>query len=104
MQDDITFHSRADATLNHWLEALDKAYEHGDIEDIELQQGVLTIRTATGRSFIVSKHGPSQQLWLASPLSGGLHFTHTGTQWQLADGRDFATVLTADLAASGVRV
>lgn len=96
------FHVRADATLNHWLEALDAAYERGDVEDIELQQGVLTITTHTGRSFVLSKHAPSGQLWLASPLSGGLHFTFDGTRWLLGDGRELYSILAADLHAAGV--
>ena len=102
MMPETEFHQVADATLRHCQDTLDAAYETGVIEDLELESGVLTITTTSGRTFVVSKHLPSRQLWLASPLSGGLHFSYQNSAWLLADGRNLYKVLAADLRASGV--
>lgn len=99
MSDETDFHRLADATLTALLDQLEPRYESGELEELELQGGVLTIRTAAGRSFVVSKHAPSRQIWLASPLSGGLHFSlHASGSWMLADGRELVLHLMKELA------
>jgi frataxin len=98
MLDETDFHRRADATLAAILDQLEPRYEAGALEELELQGGILTIRTDAGRSFVVSKHAPSRQLWLASPLSGGLHFAaRDHGQWQLSDGRELVAHLLGEL-------
>lgn len=98
--DESRFHSIADATLMHFFDQLEDAFDNGAFEELELNGGVLTIETANKKSFIISKHSPSQQLWLASPISGGLHFSHHPTEatWVLPDGRDLKTILAEELA------
>jgi iron donor protein CyaY len=102
MPDELHFHAYADATLQHVYDQLEQAYDDGTLEDLDLEEGLLSIVTASEKTFILSKHGPSRQLWLASPLSGGLHFdfsSHT-QEWQLPDGRLLKDILAADLKQS----
>lgn len=106
MLDETHFTAVAGATLMHCFDQLEEAYERGEIDELELAEGVLTIETPDGKTFVISKHGPSRQLWLASPFSGGLHFSYRqGDQcWLLPDGRPFYDVLVADLMLAGVKV
>lgn len=103
---DTQFHALITATLAKLADALESAYESGALEDVVPEDGVLTITTANRRIFVVSKHGPTQELWLASPLSGGLHFTYEAAleRFQLKDGRFIEQVLQQDLADCGVKV
>jgi len=68
------FHALADKTLNFLYDLLEKLDEQGMI-DMEYEAGVMTIMLQNGKQFVVSKHAPTQQLWLSSPVSGGLHFS-----------------------------
>lgn len=103
---DTEFHTRALAALSHMADRLEAAYESGALDELSLEPGVLTIRTADGQTFVISKHAPSQQIWLASPISGGLHFSYDAASqtFRLADGSLLETKLTDDLRKSGVEV
>lgn len=96
MLTETEFHRRADATLTTLAQGLEPAYEAGDLEELELSGGILTIETA-GKTLVVSKHAASQEIWLASPTSGGLHFPYKDGIWQLADGRTLTGVLSIEL-------
>jgi iron donor protein CyaY len=96
--DESAFHDAADA----WLEALFERLEAEDVEallDMELEGGILTIITDAKTRLVLTKHAPSQQLWLASPISGGLHFSaiEGGSDWVLRDGRQLSVVLVEEL-------
>jgi iron donor protein CyaY len=101
MTTETDFHRYADATLSALFDQLESAYESGSLEDLELQNGILTIKTASDVTFVVSKHAASGQIWLASPLSGGLHFSLDGGEWKLADGTILTERLTHELMQSG---
>ena len=90
------FHNVAEKTLVSFADALDACDENGDL-DVELQAGVLTIELNSGKQFIVNKHAPSQQIWLSSPVSGGLHFSYNDKQWKLVDGRELSSLLASEL-------
>jgi frataxin len=51
-----------------------------------------------GKQWLISKHTPSRQIWLSSPISGGLHFSFDDNRWQIADGRELSSLLAAELA------
>ena len=103
--DETTYQQRADATLARLAEALEPAYDRGEIDELERDGSVLTITTASGRTLVVSKHAPSKQIWLASRTSGGLHFAYAASgEWQLPDGSTLPVILTAELAAEKVSV
>jgi iron donor protein CyaY len=96
--DESTYHRRADAFLQHLMERLEERDAQGEL-DCELQAGVLTVLLPSRRSFVVSKHAPMRQVWLSSPLSGGLHFSwdEPAQQWRLSDGRELEAVLMGDM-------
>lgn len=100
------YHRVVDATLEHYAEALEPAYESGALDDIELQGGVLTLVTKNGTTLVISKHTASKQLWLASPVSGGLHFSYdlAHQHWHLPDGRLCDAVIKAELALHGIDI
>ena len=64
-------------------------------------QGVLTLILPGNKTIVVSKHSPSKQIWLSSPLSGGTHFSHDENGWVLADGRELVSLLKHELRAVG---
>lgn len=103
---DTWFLSIANATLSHLANALEAAFDSGEMEDVTTSDGVLTIVTKPGETFVINRHTPTHQIWLASPFSGGLHFSYNPSteNFQLADGRDLNHVLRHDLAQSGVEV
>lgn len=90
------FHILADATLEQLLGALEPADASGALE-VEDTPGVLTITLNNGKQYVVSKHTPSRQIWLSSPISGGLHFSYRDTAWKLADERTLTGILSQEL-------
>lgn len=102
--DDTLYQQLATATLTRLADALEGAYTDGALEELELDDAVLTIQPDGARPILVSKHGPTQQLWLASPRLGGLHFRREGDSWKLPDGRELLATLRAELATHGVDV
>ena len=60
------FESLADSLL----ESLEE-----EIEDAELQGGVLTVDADAG-TWVVNKHAPTRQIWLSSPKSGAKHYAY----------------------------
>jgi frataxin len=95
---DTAFTALADLSLHHLSDSLEALDEDGVLE-VELIQGILTVEFPSGRQFVVNKHGPSRQIWLSSPLSGGLHFDYdeTAKEWTLVDGRRLETLLKAEI-------
>jgi frataxin len=108
MMNEHKFHAIADATLMHIFDRMEDAFERGDFEELDFEEdGILKIETNQGHVFIVSKHAPSCQLWLASPISGGSHYSYNETEevWQLADGSTLKERLMEEIASTAhVRV
>lgn len=96
MLDEREFHRRADKTLEALAERIEAADTAG-VLDAELVNGVLTIDLPGGKHYLVSKHAPSRQLWVASPLSGGLHFAYTDAGW-LVNGSILEALIKSELA------
>jgi CyaY protein len=83
----------------HLFDQLEDAFERGEFEELDLQNGILKIETVEGAVLIVSKHAPSCQIWLASPRAGGLHFDYdeASKEWLLDDGTSLKTILAREL-------
>ncbi len=64
------------------LEELETSYpsffEEIDIKDGNLE---LTLAGQQAGTFLMTRHGPTRQIWYASPLSGATHFQRTPTGW-----------------------
>lgn len=104
MLDESHFHAYANATLLHINDQLEQAFDAGDLEELDYDEGagILTIITPDEVTFVLNKHAPSGQLWLASPIDGGLHFDFDEDckQWRLSDGRMLKKLLAANLEQS----
>ena len=98
MMSESEFHKIADLWLTLTADVLEEADQKGVLET-ELEDGALAILFPSGKQLLISKHTPMRQLWLASPVSGGLHFSFDGTvnQWTLSDGRSLNDVLAGEL-------
>ncbi|MBF0307445.1 MAG: iron donor protein CyaY [Alphaproteobacteria bacterium] len=100
------FDGLADTTLRHLVDVIDAAI--GEEIDVDLQGGVLTIDLPSGH-YVLNKHGPNRQLWLASPESGAWHFDWDAAAgvWRSSRGGEviLTTLLSEELEkATGVRV
>lgn len=93
-----SYAARSKECLEIVMEKLEAADESGVLE-AELAGGILTIECENGKKLVISCHAPSEQIWLASPVSGGLHFAGADgfTHWQLPDGRELYAVLRAEI-------
>ena len=69
------------------LESLadDLEQQADELLDIELNGAILTItledECLTQGQFLLNFHGPTQQLWLSSPVTGAHHFAYDNGQW-----------------------
>jgi len=98
------FHRLADNWLTRAEGVLEEADASGALE-MELEDGVLTLEFPSGKTVVISKHTPTKQLWFASPLSGGLHFSYNAVHWSLADSRTLEQVLSSELQSlAGISV
>lgn len=94
--DESTFSRLADETLGRLFEQLEEAI--GDCADVELRDGILTVDFESGARFVVNKHQPNRQIWLASPVSGAAHFAWHGGGWfSTRGGAALLDVLATDL-------
>lgn len=80
------FHTQALKTLDFLMENIDTAL--GDQLDVEMENGILTIEHEKTGQYIINQHGPSQQIWVSSPISGAWHFAQAGDQWQSTRSAD----------------
>lgn len=92
------FEQAAATFLERVFESLE-SQDEGGMLDIDFEEGTLHITIDGGKTFVLSKHGPSKQVWLSSPISGGLHFSYAdnGEDWKLKDGRRLSIVLAEEL-------
>ncbi len=73
MQSSTEFHQRADQkleALQDWIETL------LEDADVDLLDEALTVILTSGQQYIINKHAPTQQIWVASPVSGAHHFRY----------------------------
>lgn len=100
MLEDSQFHCLTDAYLDSLVDEIEAKDPKG-IVDADIADSALTITLESGDQFVVSKHAPSHQLWLSSPVSGGLHFSYNESDslWQLDDGRKLGELLAKELGA-----
>jgi frataxin len=103
MFSETEFHQFADKTLALLLEIFELADGEGALEP-ELEASGLSVQLPAGKSYLISKHAASKQLWVASPVSGGLHFVHQEDgSWRLKDGRELTAFVREEIAAlSGI--
>lgn len=103
------FEQMAEALLGRLAEAVDGAEADG--VDVELQGPVLTVEIEAGAgrgggTFVISKHAPTRQIWLSSPVSGASHYAFDGQAWlSTRDNAELLGRLAGDLAqAAGIDI
>ena len=89
------FERMAERLLARLAEAIEGPEADG--VEVELQGPVLNIEVegqggGKGGVFVVSKHAPTRQIWLSSPISGASHYAHDGQAWRST--RDEAELLS----------
>lgn len=90
------FNKQADRWLTKAFDVLEALSGTLPLE-VEYQNGILHL-VVHGKTWLVTKHAPTKQLWLSSPVSGGLHFPHGDDgEWKLPDGRALQAVIATEL-------
>ncbi len=90
--DENQFDGLAEATLNHLLDVIDD--ELGDVLEVDMENGMLTIEAETGGLYIINKHGPNRQIWMSSPLSGASHYDFDEASQSWVDSRGEERLMT----------
>lgn len=90
------------------MQSIEQAIDAAGLElDCDRSGNVLTIEADSGEQIVVNRHGPTQQMWLAT-RKGGLHFEAKDGQWiNTRDGTNFRDALNEALGfvcAEPVRV
>ena len=85
--------------LEELFEAMDQQY--GDKYEIEFDGESINIPLVNGM-IIINLHGPMQQIWLASPVSGAHHYGFDGQQWRNTreEDKSITKIINHDLANS----
>ncbi len=94
----MDFYNRINTFLEALYNKLDGAY--GDCSDITLTDGVLRLVTDDNKQLIINRHLASEELWMASPVSGGTHYAFNAecADWlNTKTGASFEQQLRADL-------
>lgn len=101
------FERMAEVLLGRLAEAIEAAEADG--VDVEQQGAVLNVEIEgrdgrKGGVFVVSKHAPTRQIWLSSPISGASHYAFDGRAWRSTrDDAELLPRLTAELGqAAGI--
>ncbi len=98
--DESRFHSLADETLHDLMDRIEAAA--GDVLEVDLVGGVLTITLDSGAEYVINKHAPSRELWLSSPASGAGHYAYDEARaaWlEVRTGGALAALLEEELEA-----
>ena len=54
--------------------------------DADRSGNVLTIEFDSGEQIVINIQTPTEQVWLASRVTGGFHFSWDGEAWKDSDG------------------
>lgn len=76
------FISIVDSTLNKIYDEIDKK-EYSFIDNISLEEGVLTINLKEDKTYVINIQKPNKQIWLSSPFSGPrrFEFNEANNKW-----------------------
>lgn len=97
--DDRSFAALADQTLRSLAARIEDAADGA--AEVDLVDGILEIELADGRKYVINKHAPNRQIWMASPVSGAWHFAPDagGVAWTSTRGAEtLHRVLSVELS------
>ena len=94
IMDETTHHRLTQTIMHQLLEEYDTDYE------VDLTAQGLQIERQDGKIWLISPHSASRQLWLASPISGGLHFhwNEADKAWRLSGGECLTELLHKEIS------
>lgn len=97
MSEESDFERVAAGLLSRWAEAIEEA--EADAVSVDTAPGMVTVEIERAGTWVISKHAPTRQIWLSSPLSGASHYAPKGARWvsTRGDGADLAARLAAEL-------
>lgn len=77
------------------MDRIEDALEAAGLDaDVDRSGNVMTIEFDNGEEVVINRHGPTQQMWLAS-RHGGLHFALEDGRWRCTrTGADFWDALS----------
>ena len=90
----------------HLSDTLEESYPT-ILDEVDLSPGALKIilcpkfcTTALKGTFLISRHGPTRQIWYASPVSGATHFALKEGYWTSTQSVDvtFPQLLSEELS------
>jgi len=96
--EETDFHRLADTTLEKLAAELENADSAGALE-VEYINGILNIEIPRAKQYVINKHTPMRQIWLASPISGAAHFSYDGGKWVSSSGVELESLLRGELMA-----
>lgn len=93
------FQLLASNMLEKLSEMIEEADSAGRVE-ADIDAAGLHVTLPGGKQYVISKHTASRQIWVSSPISGGLHFSYDATSkhWLLPDKRELCALLKQEWA------
>ena len=91
IKSESAFETVADETLGDLFENLEDAL--GEVADVDLQGGILTMELDAGGQYVINKHAPNRQIWMSSPFSGASHYDYAENQDAWIAARDGSNLL-----------
>lgn len=74
-------------SLCEYFELIGDTLDVGKEYDVNYSQGVLTVKFAGGKTYVINKQTPNKQIWLSSPISGPKRYDFVKKRWiYLHDG------------------
>jgi len=71
-----------DKDANKILEQLSHFFENFWADtDVDLFEDCLIVILPDGLQYLINKHGPTHQIWISSPFTGGHHFKQKQDTW-----------------------
>ena len=98
------FQEIADETLESIFDNIED--ENDGAVESDFLNGVIDIKFDSGENYVINKHGPSEQIWLSSPISGAHKFSYDGTTkaWINSDSDDLLELLTEEFEKLGQEI
>lgn len=98
--DESNFLVIVNATLQSVFDQLEDNL--ADHLEADLESGVLTVTFQEEGEYVINRHLPNRQIWMSSPISGGIHFNYDEKTGNWVSTKD-STVIFQDVFASELR-
>ncbi|XP_043209774.1 frataxin, mitochondrial-like isoform X3 [Amphibalanus amphitrite] len=97
-----TYEAVCEETLESLCSALEELLETAASQpgvDVELSNGVLTVKLGEAGTYVINKQSPNQQIWLSSPVSGPKRYDFVDDGWVYRrDGLQLHELLSRELS------